>query len=84
MYSVITTVTEFTVTSRVCPLDRSMFFSRGGYFDLLFLFRDVLLPGDLEFCAGVPEAPGKACVAACCATSAELRRGLRVDVPGTE
>lgn len=30
---------------------------------------------------GTPDAPGN--VAACCATSAELRRGFRVDVPAS-
>lgn len=34
---------------------------------------------DLFPFAMAPEAPGS--VAACCATRAELRRGLRVDVP---
>lgn len=71
-----TTVTLFTVTSRVCPDVRSMFFNL-TYFDLLFLLRESLLE-DLE-----PLAPGNwICVAACCwAATAELRRGLRVDVP---
>lgn len=36
MYSVITTVTEFTVTSRVCAVDRSTFFSRANFFCLCF------------------------------------------------
>lgn len=82
-----TTVTELTVTSRVCPLDRSMFFNRAGCFERLLLLRAVLvLPGDFTFdpACPPPEAPGKAWVAACCAASAELSRGFRVEVPGTE
>lgn len=43
-----TTVTLFTVTSRVCPVDRSIFFKR-TYFDRLFLLRDILLE-DFEVC----------------------------------
>lgn len=82
-----TTVTEFTVTSRVWPLERSIFFNRAGCFDrLLLLLSAFVLPGDFTFdttCAP-PDAPGKACVAACCAARAEFSRGFRVDVPGTE
>lgn len=40
MYSVITTVTEFTVTSRVCAVDRSTFFRRANF---LCLCLDALL-----------------------------------------
>lgn len=43
-----TTVTLFTVTSRVCPVDLSIFFNR-TYFDRLFLLRDILLE-DLDVC----------------------------------
>lgn len=74
-----TTVTLFTVTSRVCPEVRSMFFNL-TYLDLLFLLRESLLE-DFE-----PLAPGNwICVAACWAlTSAEFSRGFRVDVPKKE
>ena len=44
MYSVITTVTEFTVTSRVCAVDRSTFFRRANFFCLCFDPRPLLLP----------------------------------------
>lgn len=71
-----TTVTLFTVTSRVCPLVRSMFFNL-TYFDLLFLPRDSLLD-DLEPCV-LADDPGSW---SCCAlTSAEFIRGFLVDVP---
>lgn len=81
LYSVITTVTELTVTSRVWALERSTFFKRAGYFLCLFLFRDNFDDFDvLDVPFGTPDdAPGS--VAACWATSAELRRGFRVDVP---
>lgn len=71
-----TTVTLFTVTSRVCPDVRSMFFNL-TYFDLLFLLRESLLE-DFD-----PLAPGNCiCVAACWAlTSAEFNLGFLVDVP---
>lgn len=56
-----------------------MFFNR-TYFDLLFLFFDILLD-DLEPLAlGGP--PGLCIVAACCAlTRAEFKRGFLVEVP---
>jgi hypothetical protein len=72
-----TTVKLFTVTSRVCPVVRSMFFNL-TYLDLLFLLRESLLE-DFEPC-GLLE-PGSWC---CCAlTSAEFSRGFLVDVPKT-
>ena len=80
MYSVISTVTEFTVTCSVRSLDRSTFVSRAGYF--LFLLREIF--GGLGFAEPLgtpdaPDAPGNG--AACCATNAEFSRGFRVDVP---
>lgn len=80
LYSVITTVTELTVTSRVWAVDRSTFVNRAGYF-LCFPF-DLDIFGGFGFVLvpfGTPDAPGS--VAACWATRAELRRGFRVDVP---
>lgn len=75
-----TTVTELTVTSRVCAVERSTLVKRAGYFLCLFLFRDDF-DDDFEFELpfGTPDAPGN--VAACCATNAEFRRGFRVEVP---
>lgn len=67
-----------TVTSRVCPVVRSMFFNR-TYFDLLFLPRDNF--EDLELW-GLLDPGNCSWVAACWAlTRAELSRGFRVDVP---
>lgn len=72
------TVTLFTVTSRVWPVERSMFFNR-IYFDRLFLLFDILLE-DFEPC-GLLEPGNWIWVAACWATSAEFIRGFRVEVP---
>lgn len=73
-----TTVTLFTVTSLVWPVVRSMFFKR-TYLDRLFLPRESLLE-DLALCGLLP--PGSwLCWAL---TSAELSRGLRVEVPKIE
>lgn len=74
-----TTVTELTVTSRVWAVDRSTLVSRAGYFLCLFLLRDIFGGFGFDDPFGTPDAPGS--VAACCATSAEFKRGLRVDVP---
>lgn len=79
LYSVITTVTELTVTSRVWAVDRSTLVRRAGYFLFLFLLRDIFGGFGLAEPFGTPEAPGS--VAACCAANAEFNRGLRVDVP---
>lgn len=74
LYSVITTVTLFTVTSRVCALLLSTFFSLGGC--LLFL------SDRLSFFSrfGLLVA-GRNCVATCWATSCGLIRGFLVEVP---
>lgn len=77
------TVTELTVTSLVWAVERSTFFKRAGYFLCLCLSCPELLwrepEADLLPFGMAPDAPGN--VAACWATSAELRRGLRVEVP---
>lgn len=74
LYSVMITVTLLTVTSRVCAVLRSTFFSLGGWrrcFSnfLSFFSRFWLL------------VAGRNWVATCCATNWGLIRGLRVDVP---
>lgn len=70
-----TTVKLFTVTSRVWPVVRSMFFNR-TYLDLLFLLRESLLE-DFEPC-GLLEPGSWIC---CALTRAEFSRGFLVDVP---
>lgn len=76
-----TTVTELTVTSRVCAVERSTFVKRAGYFLCFVLLRELFdcLELLLLLPFGTPDAPGN--VAACCATNAEFNRGFRVDVP---
>lgn len=74
-----TTVTEFSVTSHVCAVERSTFVKRAGYFLCLVLERDDFGGFGLLVPFGTPDAPGN--VAACCAANAEFRRGFRVDVP---
>lgn len=69
------------MTSRVCAVDRSTLVRRAGYF-LCFVFdRDIFGGFGFVLPFGTPDAPGN--VAACCATSAEFRRGFRVDVPAS-
>lgn len=83
-----TTVTELTVTSRVCAVDRSTLVKRAGYFLCFVLFRDCLSRFELLLVLllllpfGTPDAPGN--VAACCAANAEFKRGFRVDVPAKQ
>lgn len=74
LYSVMTTVTLLTVTSRVCAELLSMFFNLGGcrrFARDLFSF--------LSFLA--LDVAGTYCCATCWATSCGLMRGFRVDVP---
>lgn len=59
LYSVITTVTELTVTSRVWAVDRSTLVKRAGYF-LCFVFdRDIFGGFGLVVLVpfGTPDAP---------------------------
>lgn len=74
-YSVMETVTELMVTSRVWAVERSKFLIRG----IGRLCDRLLEPRLCSFCD--PEPPGKLVTAACCATTVELSRGLRVEVP---
>lgn len=74
LYSVITTVTLLTVTSRVWAELRSIFFKRAGcrrferYLFSRFSFLGLLVAGTY-------------CCATCWATNCGLMRGLRVEVP---
>lgn len=77
LYSVITTVTLFTVTSLVCAVLLSTFFNRGGcrrFFSAFLSFRSF-------FIVLLLLVAGRNWLATCWATSCGLIRGFLVEVP---
>lgn len=81
LYSVITTVTLLTVTSRVWAELLSTFFRRGGWRRRAKLPPRFSLRGCMSPLLEVALVAGTYCWATCWATSCGLMRGLRVDVP---